>query len=30
MNDSRFDGPTRRFDTAVTVPDDEVMDDDND
>jgi small subunit ribosomal protein S6 len=30
MDDGRFDGPTRRFDTAVTVTEDEAMDDDND
>jgi small subunit ribosomal protein S6 len=30
MDDGRFDGHTRRFDTAVTVTEDETMDDDND
>jgi small subunit ribosomal protein S6 len=30
MDDSRFDGPSRRFDTPVTVTDDEAMDEDND
>ena len=30
MDDGRFDGHTRRFDTAVTVTEDEAMDDDND
>jgi hypothetical protein len=30
MDDGRFDGPGRQFDTAVTVTEDDVMDDDND
>jgi small subunit ribosomal protein S6 len=30
IDDGRFDGPSRRFDTAVTVPNDDVLDDDND
>jgi hypothetical protein len=30
MDDSRFDGPSRRFDTPVTVTDDEAIDEDND
>jgi small subunit ribosomal protein S6 len=30
MDDGRFDGHPRRFDTAVTTADDEAMDDDND
>jgi small subunit ribosomal protein S6 len=30
MDDGRFDGHPRRFDTSVTVTDDEAMDDDND
>jgi small subunit ribosomal protein S6 len=30
MDEGRFDGHSRRFDTAVTVTEDEVMDDDHD
>jgi hypothetical protein len=30
MDEGRFDGHSRRFDTSVTVTEDDMMDDDHD